>query len=222
MLAKLPDTNGHVVEGDKIQPYFLITTAHNGTQALLAKSTPIRVVCQNTLDAALRGDRAAVSIRHTASGPSRIAEIDKFVEQMLGAHHRTVDTFKKMAETYVTVPDVIKYSEVLFPRLKDANGKEPQSQFARTGELKVSRNDEAREVITQLFHYGKGAQLAPSSAWTAYNAVTEYVDHVSVLRKDGKLRSGGAQSAIFGLGADTKRRALDVALEMFVNIPVAA
>jgi phage/plasmid-like protein (TIGR03299 family) len=216
MMAKLPDNNGHIVPGDKIEPYFLISTAHDGSQAVTARSTPIRVVCQNTLDAANRADRAALSIRHTISGPGRVSEIEQLVERMLSAHHNTIETFKSMAAREVTLDEVISYTEALWP-VKLSEGQQVVANLLQSGQEKRTRGDDAREIVLDLLKSGQGAELAGQTAWGAYNAVTEYVDHVSVNTKAGKARVNGAQSAAFGAGADLKRRALDTALDMFLG-----
>jgi phage/plasmid-like protein (TIGR03299 family) len=226
MLCKLPDTNGHVAPGDRIQPYFLVATAHDGSSACTARSTPIRVVCQNTLTAALRADRAALSIRHTQSKDQKLDEISKLVEKMAAAHHRTVDTFAQMAQTKVTLDEVINYTEAIWPVVKPKAEKKTDAQLIVTDLLgrqtgtdadRVSKAEEARTVVLHLLQNGKGSELVPMTAWTAYNAVTEYVDHVSVNRRDGTPRTNGARSALFGSGADVKVRALDLALDQWIG-----
>src|SRR5579859_4997586 len=54
-----------VMPGDPVEDYFLMTSSHDGTGSVLLLDTPIRVVCQNTLVAALKGCRNAISVKHT-------------------------------------------------------------------------------------------------------------------------------------------------------------
>ena len=218
MLAKMPDSNSEIVAGDKIKPYFLIHGAHNGSAAVTARPSPIRVVCQNTLEAAFASDRAAVSIRHTASGPARLAEISRFIEKMLVGHARTTSVFKMLAQTPISLDDMIEYSEKVWPVKKQTEEEAVVQTLLADGSFKQSRAEEAREVVLALLDKGIGAELAPRTAWTAYNAVTEYVDHVSVNRRDGTPRTNGTRTALFGAGADLKERALDVALDMFLGL----
>ena len=63
VLAQLPE---HIeVGGDPVRPYVLLMNSHDGSTAVIAASTPIRVVCQNTLNWGLERARQKYSIRHT-------------------------------------------------------------------------------------------------------------------------------------------------------------
>jgi phage/plasmid-like protein (TIGR03299 family) len=66
MLAKMPESV-EPVPGDTVNGYFLIVLGHNGKIAYFGRMTPIRVVCQNTLDAALSDGENFFRFRHTAS-----------------------------------------------------------------------------------------------------------------------------------------------------------
>ena len=79
----------------------------------------------------------------------------------------------------------------------------------------------AREHSTYLFNHGHGVELTGKTYWSAYNAITEYVDHVSVLRQDGKLKKTGSMSAIFGQGAMVKREALRILTRWAIGVGVA-
>lgn len=61
LLAKLPETE---IVGDKIEPYLVFTNSHDGKNAIRVAVTPIRVVCQNTLNMALGGSKRIWSARH--------------------------------------------------------------------------------------------------------------------------------------------------------------
>jgi hypothetical protein len=63
--------------GDKVNNYLLVHTSHDGSLAIQASVTPVRVVCQNTLNAAVghKGNRAKQSfrIRHTQTVQGKVA-----------------------------------------------------------------------------------------------------------------------------------------------------
>lgn len=61
--AKLP--KNIYVNGDPIENYLVFTTSHDGSSGVKILFTPIRVVCQNTLNAAIRTASNFVSFRHT-------------------------------------------------------------------------------------------------------------------------------------------------------------
>jgi len=64
--AKLPDYI-RVGNGDDVtEKYIFLTTSHDGSGSITAAFTPIRIVCQNTLNASLGSMSNVVRIRHTA------------------------------------------------------------------------------------------------------------------------------------------------------------
>ena len=63
--AKLP--NDILVNGDPVENYLVFTNSHDGSTGVKILFTPIRVVCQNTLNAAIRTSTNFVSFRHTSS-----------------------------------------------------------------------------------------------------------------------------------------------------------
>ena len=62
LLAKLPDTE---IAGDKTEPYLCFSNTHDGSGAIRVCMTPIRVVCNNTLNLALDNAKRSWSVRHT-------------------------------------------------------------------------------------------------------------------------------------------------------------
>ena len=70
--AKLPDYI-RVGNGDDItEKYIFLTTSHDGSGSITAAFTPVRIVCQNTLNASLRNMTNVVRIKHTSGAKQRI------------------------------------------------------------------------------------------------------------------------------------------------------
>ena len=72
MLAKLPEK--YIISGDAIEPYLVFCNSHDGSGAIRVAMTPVRVVCQNTLNLALKGANRVWSARHTGNVMNRMAE----------------------------------------------------------------------------------------------------------------------------------------------------
>ena len=51
MLAKLPEK--YIIAGDEVTPYLVFFNSHDGSSGVKVAMTPVRVVCQNTLNLAL-------------------------------------------------------------------------------------------------------------------------------------------------------------------------
>ena len=64
--AKLPDSI-YVKGSDMVDNYLVFTTSHDGSSGVKILFTPIRVICENTLNAAIRNAQNYVSFKHTAS-----------------------------------------------------------------------------------------------------------------------------------------------------------
>jgi phage/plasmid-like protein (TIGR03299 family) len=198
MLIKMAESM-EVTHGDTVRGYFLLTLAHDGSGAFIAKLTPIRVVCKNTLSAAIATGDNLVSIRHTASAPQRIIEAQRLVESMVHAMHTTQTTFAAMAAKRMSRADILSFIESVIPTPKD---EKPSTQLTNK-----------RSAILDLTLNGLGADLAganrrdgSTSIWGVYNAFTEYIDHV----RPGTSKNTQAAnlSALFGSGADLKALAL--------------
>ena len=74
--AKLPD---YMIIGkdDFIEQYLFLTTSHDGYGSITAAFTPVRIVCNNTLNAALRSCSNSIKIRHTANARERLDQAHK-------------------------------------------------------------------------------------------------------------------------------------------------
>ena len=80
--AKLPDYI-RVGKDDLIEKYLFLTTSHDGYGSITAAFTPIRIVCNNTLNAALRNCSNAIRIRHTQSAEHSLREGNMFMGMSL-------------------------------------------------------------------------------------------------------------------------------------------
>ncbi len=199
MLAKLPDGN-EVVKGDKVDGYFLVVTGHNGWTSLTARPTPIRVVCANTLTLAQSMGSDLVRLRHTVTEKERLSEVARMVTTIVEQLATTSKLYGKLAARHLTSDELFLYvSQVLGI---DGLPKDEVQPII----------DRRRDTVLRLAKNGKGVQYAPDSAWNAYNAFTEYVDHIRPTESDNARRIQQAtQSAIFGTGAKLKSKALAVA-----------
>ena len=96
ILANLKDSLG--VAGEEIKKYLLLMNSHDGSMALQMFWTPIRVVCWNTLSAALSGaDGTRFYSRHTAGAADRIES----AKELLGLAHKYYSEFEQKANLLV-------------------------------------------------------------------------------------------------------------------------
>lgn len=195
ILAKLP---GHIkVRGnDIVDKYLLLSNSHDGSSIVRAKLTPIRVVCANTLSIALRGADEEVRVRHTANAEEALEEAHKLLGLTNKLYDQVTDIFRKMSLVNFTGNQVVDYVKTLVPDNEDAENH--------------TRTENIRSKILDLHESGAGASMSRGTLWGAYNAVSEFTDHVyTTTEVDKKLTS-----IWFGSGEKLKRSAFNLAVEV--------
>jgi phage/plasmid-like protein (TIGR03299 family) len=161
------DPNG---VSDKINTYLLVNTSHDGSIAIQASITPVRVVCANTLNLALgnRGRNGSVKqsfkIRHTQTAQGKVA----VAREALGLANAYMDEFDKMAsamiETEITKAQFDKIVELAYPSPKDDSKKASLTKHANKIDL-----------INDIY-VGDFNNTISGTAWGALNALTERLD----------------------------------------------
>jgi phage/plasmid-like protein (TIGR03299 family) len=204
LLAKLPKDIRVNQTDDLINKFLLLSNTHDGTTALRVLFTPIRVVCQNTLNLAERqGTGQGIAIQHKGDLATKIRE----AQRVLGLTHRFYEVaeakINHLASHQPTVQQVYTYFEQVYPDPSDADN---------------ARVKRVRDNLVSLFESGVGQGMSGirGTTWAAYNAVTEWVDHHRPTRSShpDERASRRLNSAWFGEGARIKGRAWDLALEM--------
>jgi len=201
LMAKLPHTFEPLL-GDKIEQFCLLTTSHDGSSGVDVRFTPIRVVCQNTLTAAVRGTKETISIRHTASVKSRLEQSAMILKEMNRHFTALGETFKELAHFRVDDEWIMRYEEKLF-------GPEPkQDAHGMTKNLWASRMAGYETRLST----GMGIDIpgVKGTAWGAYNAAIEWADYQFPLRK-GTDRT---ESILWGSANAFKQEALDHAMAL--------
>lgn len=204
MLAKLPSYIRVKNGDDLVDKFLLLSNTHDGSSALRVFFTPIRVVCQNTLrQAESRGRGQGIAIMHRGDLQAKIRE----AQRVLGLAERFYDDAASkidvLARSYLSAEQLESFFSALYPDSPDSTNR---------------RAANVRHRLTTLFENGIG-QDQPDirhTAWAAYNAVTEYVDHHRPTRaKTVEQRaSQRLESAWFGSGAALKAKAWNLALAM--------
>lgn len=222
-LAKVPKTF-EVVSGDVVETYILLTWGHDGKHGVTGYNTGIRVVCANTLNMAT-AKRAAFSVRHSKNAQVRIDEAREALGIVYKEMEDTAELFRKLAARPLTESESATYIEQVFPYPASVRQESEAETLARlmgnpVGELEkaardaMARVDEVRGIIVRLMGEGKGSEFAPGSAWNAYNAVTEYTDHVYPVLQSGQVSTTKQQAVLFGATAKVKDRALSLATDL--------
>ncbi|QNL49729.1 DUF945 domain-containing protein [Olivibacter sp. SDN3] len=168
--AKLP---GYIRIGkdDLIDQYLFLTTAHDGTGSITAAFTPIRIVCNNTLNAALQTTEKAVRIRHTANAQDKLKEAHK----LLGISHTLGQELKEIFNQWTKVR-ITDANVKRLVQLALAPNKEVLEKIYSGREESLSLQFNKKVDATLNYAFSDPTQTDPNTMGTlygCYNAVTD-------------------------------------------------
>jgi len=192
VLATLPE---HVeVGGDPVRPYVLLMNSHDGSTAVIAATTPVRVVCQNTLNWGLKHAQQKFSIRHTEQISRRVHEARRVLDLSIDYYEQFKTTGNQLASQQCSERQLQTVLNELYPS---------GAEDSITGRTRRSR-EQVKQRIIDLFLHGDTQGNAPGSKWAAVNAIGEYADW------HRPIRQGGERFARAVDGATQKTRALEL------------
>lgn len=198
MLAKI-QYDGQLIIGDSndvVDKYLLFTTSHDGSKALRCLFTTVRVVCNNTLNIAMKASKEGMYIKHCGN----LFEKRKEARRVLGIANQEFEIFKRKA-------DILQRQQLPYQQMYDVF-----LQNIVPGDTAKAAN--IRGEIATLFVSGRGQKQegVANTAWAALNAVTEYADYYRSTKGEDENR---LFSTWLGSGNDLKQKAFDVLCDMF-------
>jgi phage/plasmid-like protein (TIGR03299 family) len=198
--AKLPDYI-KVGRADLIEQYLFLTTSHDGFGSITAAFTPVRIVCNNTLNAAMRSKTNAIKIRHTANAKERLEQAHKVmgISNRLSAELDTI--FNHWATVRITDPEVRKLIQLAMV---------PNKEVLQN--LNAGKDDDLstcfKNMVDTVYEYAMNnpTQLQETTEGTlfgTYNAVTGYFQNV----RNYKDQEAKVKSLFFGGTAQLRTQA---------------
>ncbi|TAM97138.1 MAG: DUF945 domain-containing protein [Chitinophagaceae bacterium] len=205
--AKLP---GYINVGssDLIEKYLFLTTSHDGSGSIMAAFTPIRIVCNNTLTAALRHCSNAIKIRHTSNAKERLEQAHKVMGISNRLSTELEGIFNQWAKVSIQDNEVRKLiqsamtpSKEVWKKIQEGNEENLSAAFKNTCE--------------EVFAYGmlnETQQMATTKGtlFGAFNAITGYFQNVRNYKDDeAKVKS----LLLGGTGALRTQKAFNLCLD---------
>lgn len=194
-------------QGDEILPYSVIAANHNGRRPILLGNTPTRIVCANTLGQAETSGRSHwEKIPHFADAGDRlVAAAEKMFSGVVERYEVIAQHYKLLQSCYLTKEEFGKL--VLDLVQPDPRNNPKFNPDARRAESVLARADARRDRLKELWYTGKGHTGEPT-AWYAYNAVAEAIDHDTEL---WPTRAGAWRTAslLDGKFAEDKQKVLN-------------
>jgi phage/plasmid-like protein (TIGR03299 family) len=214
MLAAIPKEYRAGAD-DLIKPYVLLTNTHDGSQALRMIPTTVRVVCQNTLNLAMReAGMDGLTISHHPRLESRIAEARAKLGIIAARFDKFDEELHAMLAKELTVTEASGYFRGLagadVPSGSDRQKKNREKVY---GQMLVNFDND-RNSLPGMKH----------TAWAAYNAVSEWADHQRTYRGLNPVEKLNRRldSVWFGASHQLKQAAYYGALELATEDKVPA
>ncbi len=185
--AKLPDYIRVGVK-DWIEQYLFLTTSHDGLGSITAAFTPIRIVCNNTLNAAMRHHTGAIKIRHTASAAERLKQAHTLMGISRELSQEMEGLFNQWAKVRITDREVKKLIQIAMAPNKEVLEHLAESKFEQL-------STHYTNIVDSVYEYALASptQQVDTTAGTvfgAYNAVTGYFQNVrSFKSEEAKFKS---------------------------------
>jgi phage/plasmid-like protein (TIGR03299 family) len=165
---------------DETKLYLIVWTSHDGSVAVQAAVTPVRVVCQNTLNLAMKSAKQSFKIRHTQSVEGRIQVARETLGLALGYFDEFEVQAKALYSQAITDAEFSKLIQTIYPKPeKDAKG------AIKKWENKVV-------LLDDLYHNSPTNATIKGTKWGAFNALTERLDYYRSGRGNGETLMAGA------------------------------
>lgn len=169
ILAKLPAR--YIISGDEVTPYLVFMNSHDGSGSIKVAMTPIRVVCQNTLNLALSTAKRSWSTNHTGDIKGKMEDARYtllYADQYMAELGKAID---KLNQQKLSDRQVLEYIDSLFPLIPNPSDKQIRNMQKMKEDMKVRYFD-----APDLQHVGK-------NAYRFINAVSDFATHAKPLRE---------------------------------------
>lgn len=202
LMAKVKNSISEIAKGDEIQAYVTMFTGFDGSLKHGMGGTDIRIICNNTLAAAIKAG-IQYMFKHTAKIRDRIELAKESITAQLLAHKENVESYRALARKPMNEAQQKSYvRRVILGAEKFADKK---------AEISTRTENTINSIVLNL-HNDKNYELVPAirgTAWQAYNAVTQYLTHDYGRNDENRLDAN-----LFGVAAQKNIEAFNVAMSM--------
>lgn len=169
ILARMP--REYVMMGEHISPYLVFSNSHDGSGAIRVAITPIRVVCNNTLNLALATAKRSWSMIHTGDVREKMTEARDTLFMAEKYMTNLGKEFEKLRQKQLTDDKVQEYIEVLLPYEDDSTPIQKKN---------VRR---LREDLRQRYFDAPDLKDVGNNAYRFVNAVSDFATHADPIRR---------------------------------------
>ena len=174
LLAKLPAA--YIVAGDRISPFLVFSNSHDGSGAIKIAMTPIRVVCNNTLNLALSTADRIWSTNHTGDIEMKLEDAKETLFRAEDYMDKLGNEIYRLNNLNLSDNQVTEMISELLPLQADATEQQEKNVIKQ-------RND-----VTMRYFYAPDLQSLNKNAYRFVNAVSDFATHSKPLRETASYR----------------------------------
>lgn len=184
MLAKL---EGRMMTDEKVDPYLVFTNSHDGTGAVRVAITPVRVVCQNTLNLALQNAQRHWACIHKGNIQDKMEEAKRTLINAESYMNVLEEEFGELKLKKLTVDDVRDYINMLIPL--------DETDPSKT---KIRNIEAMRQDLMCRYLYAPDLVDVEHSAYRFVNAVSDFATHREPFRRTANYQENMFMKTIDG------------------------
>lgn len=169
LLARLP--REYIISGERISPYLVFSNTHDGSGAVKVALTPIRVVCNNTLNLALNTASRSWSMIHTGNIKNKVWEAKNTLFMAEEYMEKLGKEFENLRKQKLSDQQVKEYIELLLPMEKNATAMQSKNIMKLRSDMR-SRYYDAPDL-----------KDVGNNAYRFINAVSDFATHSQPLRR---------------------------------------
>lgn len=170
LLARLP--RKYIISGERISPYLVFSNTHDGSGAVRVAITPVRVVCNNTLNLALESASRSFSMIHTGDIKGKILEAKQTLFMADTYMENLGQEFERLRRKKLTDQQVKEYMELLLP-IDDS------ASLLTIKNMKKLRAD----LQSRYYDAPDLKNVGGNNAYRFINAVSDFATHSAPIRK---------------------------------------
>ncbi len=174
ILARLPQE--YIISGEHISPYLVFSNSHDGSGAVKVAITPIRVVCNNTLNLALNTAERSFSMMHTSSIREKMEEAKNTLFMAETYMDQLGLEFERLRKAKITDDQVSDFVEQLLPLDKDPTPRQKKN------------TDHLRDDLMARYYYAPDLDTVGKNAYRFLNAVSDFATHAKPIRQTSNYK----------------------------------
>lgn len=196
---------------DTTQSYLAACTSHDGSLAINLFWTSIRIVCNNTFRAALGNRANGISIRHEGSVMQKVDSAKVALGLMAETTAREAQIAEALDGYQMNRESLQRFFVSVYSTVEGAIPANPSTDAEKRQHAKAA---EAIGNWCQMFDADRRRVNGGATMWHAFNAVTEWYDHVKLpqIKNPQAREDARIASALFGTNCDRKQQVREMAL----------